>query len=115
MAESAIAAATDDPRFPPVTFDELPDLQIEINALTAMSPIQPEEVAVGRHGLLVLKGPNTGLLLPQVPVTYGWDREQFLRGLCRKASLPDSAWKEEGAQLYAFESEVWGEEAQRSG
>jgi AmmeMemoRadiSam system protein B/AmmeMemoRadiSam system protein A len=109
----AIASATDDPRFMPVTANEVPRLHIEISALTPMRPIQPEDVVVGRHGLMIIKGHNSGLLLPQVPVEQGWDREEFLRGLCHKAWLPENAWKARDAQLYAFEAEVWGEEEVR--
>jgi len=109
----AIASATDDPRFMPVTADEVPSLHIEISALTPMKPIKPEDVVVGRHGLMIVKGHNSGLLLPQVPVEQGWDREEFLRGLCHKAWLPENAWKARDAQLYAFEAEVWGEEEER--
>ncbi len=105
----AIASATDDPRFMPVTVGEVPGLHIEISALTPMKPIKPEEVVVGRHGLMIVKGHNSGLLLPQVPVEQGWDREKFLRGLCQKAWLPENVWKAKDAQLYAFEAEVWGE------
>jgi AmmeMemoRadiSam system protein B/AmmeMemoRadiSam system protein A len=105
----AIASATDDPRFVPMTADEVPGLHIEISALTPMKPIKPEDVVVGRHGLMIIKGHNSGLLLPQVPVEQGWDREEFLRGLCHKAWLPENAWKAKDAQLYAFEAEVWGE------
>jgi AmmeMemoRadiSam system protein B/AmmeMemoRadiSam system protein A len=106
----AVASATDDPRFMPVTINEVPELHIEISALTPMKPIKPEEVVVGRHGLMIVKGYNSGLLLPQVPVEQGWDREEFLRGLCHKAWLPPNAWKDKDAQLYGFEAQVWGEE-----
>lgn len=106
----AVAAATDDPRFPPVKLGELPGLRIEISALTPMTPIKPEQVVVGRHGLMIVKGSNRGLLLPQVPVEQGWDRGEFLRGLCHKAWLPSNAWKDKDAQLMGFEAEVWGEE-----
>jgi len=106
----AVAAATGDPRFPPVTIDEVPHLRIEISALTPMKPIKPEDVVVGRHGLMIVKGFERGLLLPQVPVEQGWNREEFLRGLCHKAWLPPNAWKDQDTQLYAFEAEVWGEE-----
>ena len=104
-----VAAATEDPRFPPVAAAEVPSLHIEISALTPMKPIQPKEVVVGRHGLMIVKGISRGLLLPQVPVEQGWDREEFLRGLCHKAWLPENAWKAKDTQLYAFEAEVWGE------
>ena len=106
----AIAAATSDPRFPPVAIGEVPHLHIEISALTPMQPIKPEEVVVGRHGLMIVKGLDRGLLLPQVPVEQGWGREEFLRGLCRKAWLSPNAWKDKDTQLYGFEAEVWGEE-----
>ena len=106
----AIASATDDPRFPPVTISEVPELHVEISALTPMKPITPEEVVVGKHGLMIVKGHNSGLLLPQVPTEQGWNREEYLRGLCHKAWLPPNAWKDKDTQLYSFEAEVWGEE-----
>jgi len=106
----AIASATDDPRFVPVTADQVPDLRIEISALTPMKPIRPHDVVIGRHGLMIVKGGRSGLLLPQVPVEQGWSRDEFLRGLCHKAWLPDNAWKASDAQLFGFEAEVWGEE-----
>ncbi|MDA2923974.1 AmmeMemoRadiSam system protein A, partial [Acidobacteria bacterium AH-259-L09] len=90
VANMVVAAATDDQRFAPVRIDEVPDLRIEISVLTPMKPMQPEEVVVGRHGLMITKGHNSGLLLPQVPRTYGWDREEFLGGLCRKAGLSEN-------------------------
>ncbi len=110
VVRMAIVAATDDPRFPPVTREELPALQIEISALTPLRPIEPGEVDVGRHGLMISKGLSSGLLLPQAAVHYGWSREEFLRMLCRKAGLPDDAWKSRDSRLMAFEAEVWGEE-----
>jgi AmmeMemoRadiSam system protein A len=106
----AIAAATEDPRFPAVTAEELPTLRLEISVLTPMEPIRPEDVVVGRHGLLITRGPASGLLLPQVPGAHGWNRTQFLAALCRKAGLPDDAWLSNDTTLYAFESEVWEEE-----
>ena len=110
VTNMAIASATDDPRFHPVTIDEVPELHIEISALTPMRPIKPEDVVVGKHGLMIVKGHNSGLLLPQVPVEQGWNKEEYLRGLCHKAWLRDNDWKAKDAQLYAFEAEVWGEE-----
>jgi AmmeMemoRadiSam system protein A len=105
----AVASAIDDPRFPPVTADEVPRLHIEISALTPLKPIRPEEVVVGTHGLMITLGGRAGLLLPQVPVEQGWDREMFLRWTCRKAGLPDGAWQAPGADLKGFECIVWGE------
>lgn len=113
VARTAIVAAIDDPRFPPVTADELPDLSIEISVLTPPQPIRPDDVEVGRHGLMIRSGPYVGLLLPQVPVEQGWDREAYLRGLCLKAGLPPRAWQNEGVELHAFEAEVWGEAGER--
>jgi AmmeMemoRadiSam system protein A len=109
VQECAVAAATEDPRFPPVSTNELPSLRIEISVLTPLVPIRPEEVKVGRHGLMVSKGGKRGLLLPQVPVEWGWDREMFLDQTCVKAGLPPSAWRH-GATLQAFTAEVFGEE-----
>lgn len=107
----AIAAATDDPRFAPVTMAELDRLAIEISVLTPMAPIAAEDVVPGRHGLMIARGPHAALLLPQAPVIYHWGREEYLQCLCRKAGLPEDAWRTEPVELYAFEAEVWGEEA----
>lgn len=105
-----IAAATDDPRFDPVTPPELPTLRIEISALTVPRRIAPEAVEVGRHGLLIARGPARGLLLPKVPHLYGLaDRFAFLDALCRKAGLRPGAWADPATTLYAFEAEEWGE------
>jgi AmmeMemoRadiSam system protein A len=106
----AVASGTEDPRFPPIAKHELPHLTVEISALTPMSSINPDDVDVGRHGLMISKGHYSGLLLPQVPLEQGWDREEYLRGLCSKAGLPSDAWRESDVQLRSFEAEVWGEE-----
>jgi AmmeMemoRadiSam system protein A len=108
IADTAVAAAFHDPRFIPVTSGELAELQIEISVLSPLAPIKPEEVVVGRHGLVVTLGNARGLLLPQVPLEWGWDREKFLSETCRKANLPPDAWKH-GARLEAFTAEVFGE------
>lgn len=113
VQECAVAAATEDPRFPPVSPAELPSLRVEISVLTPMFPIRPEEVEVGRHGLLVAQGRMRGLLLPQVPVEWGWDRETFLDQTCVKAGLPPSAWRH-GATLRAFTAEVFGEQERKA-
>jgi len=107
-----IAAAVDDTRFPPVTIDEVPDLTIEISALTPLRPIRPEEVVVGRHGLMIGRGRKLGLLLPQVPARFGWDGREFLEAVCKKAGLPEGAWEMDDVRLFGFETEVWGEEDQ---
>jgi len=108
IAATAVAAAFHDPRFAPVTVDELGELQVEISVLSLPAPIAPEDVEVGRHGLMVTLGQARGLLLPQVPLEWGWDREKFLAETCRKANLRADAWKH-GASLEAFTAEVFGE------
>jgi AmmeMemoRadiSam system protein A len=109
VQECAVAAATEDSRFPRVSPEELPKLHLEISVLTPLFPIRPEEVEVGRHGLMVTQGRMRGLLLPQVPVEQGWDRETYLDQACAKAGLPPSAWRHE-ATLLGFTAEVFGEE-----
>jgi len=113
VQECAVAAATEDPRFPPVSPNELPSLRFEISVLTPLVPIRPEEVEVGRHGLMVAQGGMRGLLLPQVPVEWGWDRETFLDQTCVKAGLSPSAWRH-GATLRAFTAEVFGEQENKT-
>ena len=108
VAETARAAAFDDSRFSPVTKQEAVELEISLSVLSRLFPIQPEEVEVGRHGLLISFGSYRGLLLPQVPVECDWDRETFLEQACRKAGLPPDAWRK-GASLEAFTAEVFGE------
>jgi len=105
----AVSAALRDPRFPAVTRDELPLIRFEISALTPPQPIQPRDVIVGTHGLILTTETGTGLLLPQVPVEQGWDREAFLDGLCWKAGVPAGSWRLPEVSLLAFEAEVWEE------
>lgn len=114
VQECAVAAATEDPRFPPVSPGEFPSLRIEISVLTPLFPLRPEKVEVGRHGLLVRQGRMRGLLLPQVPVDQKWNRETFLDQVCVKAGLPPSAWRH-GATLEGFTAEVFGEEKESAG
>ncbi len=109
VTHMAIASATDDPRFPPVRIEEVPGLRIEISALTPIAPIRPEEIEVGRHGLLIVRGRHAGLLLPEVPARHGWSREEFLNGTCEKAGLPEGAWNVAGVELYGFKTEEWSE------
>ncbi len=106
---AAAAAATRDGRFVPVSLAEMPQLVVEISVLSAPFPISPEAVVVGRHGLIAEKGGRRGLLLPQVPAEQGWDRQEFLEGVCRKAGLGPGAWREKTTRLYAFEAEVFSE------
>jgi AmmeMemoRadiSam system protein A len=105
VRECARAAALDDPRFHPVTPAELPLLQLEISILSPLLDINPQQVEVGRHGLLISRGAQRGLLLPQVAVEWSWDREQFLAETCVKAGLPGNAWQH-GARIQAFTAQV---------
>ena len=106
----AISAAVADRRFSPVTREELTDISIEISVLSPIEPIADvSEIEVGRHGLIIVKGQNQGVLLPQVATEQNWERGEFLRQICLKAGLPEDAWQE-GAQLYIFTAEVFGEE-----
>ncbi len=108
VVETARAAAFDDPRFPPVTEEEAPQLTIEISVLSVPRPIRPHEIEVGKHGLIVSAGARRGLLLPQVPLEWEWDRETFLAQTCGKAGLSPDAWLR-GAEIEAFTAEVFGE------
>jgi uncharacterized protein len=110
VAETARAAAFDDNRFPPVTIEEAPHLEIELSILSPAQAILPEEIEVGRHGLLISWLGRRGLLLPQVPVEHGWDRTIFLDQTCRKAGLPPDAWQK-GATIEAFTAEVFGDKS----
>jgi len=110
VANNAQSAALRDPRFTPVTPQELADISIEISALTPLEPVADvEDIEVGRHGLVISRGPHRGLLLPQVPVEWGWDREEFLQQTCHKAGLPPEAWKQNDTELLSFEAEVFSE------
>jgi AmmeMemoRadiSam system protein A len=109
VTRCAVAAASADPRFAPVTADELTQIDIEISLLGLLEPIHgPAEIEVGRHGLVVERGWQRGLLLPQVATEWKWDADTFLAQTCHKAGLPSDAWKH-GAKLFRFEAEVFGE------
>jgi uncharacterized protein len=112
VTESARAAAFEDPRFPPVVLEEARTVKICLSVLSPMMPILPEQIEVGRHGLLVSGGSGRGLLLPQVPLEHGWDRNTFLEETCRKAGLPTDAWCN-GAkiEIEAFTAEVFADDA----
>jgi AmmeMemoRadiSam system protein A len=104
-------SATDDPRFPPMDAAELEDATLEISILGPLEEIDPQEdqaIVIGRHGLVIEHGHRRGLLLPQVPVEWGWDRAEFLRHTCRKAGLPEDAWGR-GARVFRFGADVFGE------
>ncbi len=108
IAAMAEAAAFGDPRFPPLTRREFDRVAIEISILGPLEPCpDPARVVVGRHGLLARRGGRSGLLLPQVPVEWGWDRKTFLDQTCRKAGLEPGCWRDPATTLYWFEAEVF--------
>ena len=106
VVRMAQAAAFEDHRFTPLTLDELGRVDIEISVLSPITPCpDPEAIEIGRHGLIISKNGRQGLLLPQVPVEWGWDRLTFLDQLCAKAGLKAGDWKQ-GAELHWFEAVV---------
>jgi AmmeMemoRadiSam system protein A len=109
IARCAASAALHDPRFSPVSSEELRELQIEISLLSPPEPILPENIEIGKHGLLILQGSKRGLLLPQVAVEHKLGREQFLEETCRKAGLNARAWEEPETQILGFTCEVFSE------
>jgi AmmeMemoRadiSam system protein A len=108
VRECAVWAGLHDPRFPQVTKREVEGLNLEISVLSPLFDIAPENIEVGRHGLLISRGALRGLLLPQVAVQWNWDRQQFLEETCRKAGLPPDAWRK-GARIQAFTAQVFEE------
>ncbi len=110
LQECARSAALDDPRFDPVRPVELPELRIEISLLSPPEEIEPDQVEVGKHGLIAVSGKRRGLLLPQVATEWNWNREQFLDEVCLKAGLPRGAWQH-GAKILSFTAEVFAESA----
>jgi len=104
----AVWAALHDDRFPPVSKREVGGLHFEISVLSPLFDMAPENIEVGRHGLIVSKQSQRGLLLPQVAAERKWDRKQFLEETCRKAGLPSDAWRN-GATIQAFTAQVFEE------
>ena len=117
IVDGAIAAATEDPRFPPVTTKELDDIMFEVTVLTPPMEIDVSDpieylskIKVGRDGLIIRHSFSSGLLLPQVPVEYGWNVEEFLQHTCEKAGLARNTWKNESVKIEKFEGIVFKEE-----
>ena len=107
----ALRAAFEDPRFSGLASDELPGCTIEISVLTAPLPLDdPEEIVIGRDGLILEIGERRALLLPQVATEWGFDRTTFLGELSRKAGLPPDAWRQPGAKLWSFQADVFAED-----
>jgi uncharacterized protein (TIGR00296 family) len=117
IIEGAIAAATEDPRFPSVKTNELNDIVFEVTVLTppivvdVSDPMEYlEKIKVGRDGLIIKHSFSSGLLLPQVPVEYGWNVEEFLQHTCEKAGLARDTWKNESVKIEKFEGIIFKEE-----
>jgi AmmeMemoRadiSam system protein B/AmmeMemoRadiSam system protein A len=109
VAVQASVSAFDDPRFPPVSQDEMDEIDIEISVLTPLASVAgPDEIEVGRHGVMLEKRGYRAVFLPQVATEQGWDRDTFLSQLCRKAGLGPDDWRS-GAKLEVFEAQVFGE------
>jgi AmmeMemoRadiSam system protein A len=111
IVRCAVSAALQDPRFPPVRSEEIPDLQIEISLLSSPARIRPQDIEIGRHGLLIARGRQRGLLLPQVATEHRMNAEQFLQETCRKAHLPLEAWRDPDVELFGFTCEILSEDA----
>lgn len=112
IQETAVAAALRDPRFEPLREDELGDVDIEISVLSPLEKISsPQDIIVGKHGLLIRQGKHQGLLLPQVASHAGWQPHVFLEHTCLKAGLPGSAWEEPDTEIFRFSAEVFGEKS----
>ncbi len=108
IQEMAQAAAFQDPRFPPLTPAEFKHIDLEISVLSPLQRVRRlDDIQVGRHGLLIRRGPRQGLLLPQVATEYHWDRETFLQQTCRKANLPPTAWQDPQTEIYTFTADVF--------
>lgn len=115
--KAAIAAATQDPRFPPLSLKELDNITVEVTILSPPKLIKVKspkdylkKIKIGKHGLIVEKGSYRGLLLPQVPIEHKWDEEEFLCYTCMKAGLPPDCWFEESTKVYKFTGEIFKEE-----
>jgi AmmeMemoRadiSam system protein A len=115
LAENLVKCAADaglhDPRFPQMREDEVGGVTIEVSVLSPLQPIRPEQIEIGRHGLLVARGKRRGLLLPQVATEHGLSVERFLQETSIKAGLPRDAWMEPDTEIYGFECEIVAEES----
>ena len=115
IIDAAISAALNDPRFPPVALDEFKDVTIELTILTTPQVLKvepeelPEQIEIGRHGLIVKRGIYQGLLLPQVATENKWSVEEFLCQTCWKAGLPQDAWLLKDTEVSTFEGQIFKE------
>ena len=110
ITDMSISSAFKDPRFMPLSKDEYNDIDIEISVLSPIEEVKDiSSIEVGRDGLIISKGHNSGLLLPQVAVEQGWDRDTFLENTCYKAGLPGNSWEKDGIKIEKFSALVFGE------
>jgi AmmeMemoRadiSam system protein A len=109
VAQLAVSAAFEDPRFPPISLAELAETEIEISRLSRLVRAAPEQICVERHGVYITLGEQRGVFLPQVARRFGWDRNRLLEELCHKALLPADAWRHAQASLMIFEAEIFSE------
>jgi len=111
VVDMAIESATGDPRFPQVTASELKDIEIEVSVLSELKKItSPDEIVMGKHGVLIRSGFRSGVFLPQVATETGWSKEEFMSNLCaQKAGLPADAWKKGECDIYIYTAEVFSE------
>ena len=109
VSECAVAAAMEDPRFPRLQVNDLPELGIEISVLSEAQAVRPDQIEPGRHGLIISGEGRRGVLLPQVAVEHRLSREQFLEETCRKAGMPLNAWREPGIRIENFTAEVFSD------
>ena len=116
LKDSAVSAASRDPRFPPVSPGELDDIKVEVSLLTLPEELGTEKpsdlpsmIKIGQDGLIVERNMARGLLLPQVPVEQGWDAEEFLSHACMKAGVPPDCWLMQGTKIFKFTAEVFSE------
>lgn len=108
IQKMALAAAFEDPRFPPLQASEFPELDIEISVLSPLRQVQSADaIEVGTHGIYLTRGPYSGVLLPQVASEQKWDRMTFLQQTCRKAGLPPDAWKDANTDIYVFSADIF--------
>ena len=120
VIESAISSATQDPRFYPMSLSELDSVVFEVSVLTPPQIVEvkksseyPSKIKIGKDGLIAERGVFKGLLLPQVPVEWEWDEEEFLCQCCIKAGLPPDGWLLDGTRIFTFQAIIFEEEKPR--
>jgi len=111
IVRCAAGAALHDPRFPALRPEELTHLHVEISLLSPLFAVRPEEIEIGRHGLLISRGSQRGVLLPQVAVRHRLNAEQFLAETCKKAQMAPDAWRDSEANLFGFTCEIFSSAA----